>query len=62
MKEVIYEGLTFEPYITSDRIQTRVQELGKVIMEDCRDKNPLFLCVLNGAFAFASDLFRARGN
>jgi hypoxanthine phosphoribosyltransferase len=59
MKEVIYEGLTFEPYITSDRIQTRVQELGKVIMEDCRDKNPLFLCVLNGAFAFASDLFRA---
>lgn len=59
MKEVVYEGLTFEPYITNDKIQSRVQELGRRIMDDCGDKNPLFLCVLNGAFAFASDLFRA---
>jgi hypoxanthine phosphoribosyltransferase len=28
-------------------------------MRDCAGKQPLFLCVLNGAFAFASDLFRA---
>ncbi|MDE6311040.1 MAG: hypoxanthine phosphoribosyltransferase [Muribaculaceae bacterium] len=59
MKEVVYEGLTFEPYITSDKIMERVQELGRQIMDDCKGKNPLFLCVLNGAFAFASDLFRA---
>ncbi len=59
MNEVVYEGLTFEPYITNDRINERVQELGKRIMNDCNGKNPLFLCVLNGAFAFASDLFRA---
>lgn len=59
MKEVVYEGLTFEPYITNEKIQARIQELGQKIMTDFGDRNPLFLCVLNGAFAFASDLFRA---
>jgi hypoxanthine phosphoribosyltransferase len=56
---VTYEGLTFEPYISRESIDTRVAELGKEIMRDCAGKQPLFLCVLNGAFAFASDLFRA---
>lgn len=59
MKQVTYEGLTFEPYISKQDIDARVNELGKEIMRDCADKKPLFLCVLNGAFAFASDLFRA---
>lgn len=59
MKDVTYEGLSFEPYITKDKIEARVAELGKDIVRDCGDKTPLFLCVLNGAFPFASDLFRA---
>lgn len=59
MKQVTYEGLTFEPYISKKEIDARVNELGKEIMRDCAGKKPLFLCVLNGAFAFASDLFRA---
>lgn len=59
MKQVTYEGLTFEPYISRDSIEARIQELGKDIMRDCEGKMPLFLCVLNGAFPFASDLFRA---
>ena len=59
MKQVSYEGLTFEPYITRQSIDARVKELGKDIVRDCADKSPLFLCVLNGAFPFASDLFRA---
>jgi hypoxanthine phosphoribosyltransferase len=59
MKQVTYEGLTFEPYISRESIDNRVAELGKEIMRDCAGKEPLFLCVLNGAFAFASDLFRA---
>lgn len=59
MKQVTYEGLTFEPYISKEKIDARVNELGKQIMRDCAGKKPLFLCVLNGAFAFASDLFRA---
>ncbi len=59
MKQVTYEGLTFEPYISKKEINARVGELGKEIVRDCAGKKPLFLCVLNGAFAFAGDLFRA---
>ena len=59
MKQVTYEGLTFEPYITQAEIAARVKELGKDIVRDCAGKTPLFVCVLNGAFPFASDLFRA---
>lgn len=59
MKEVTYEGLCFEPYITKDKIDARVAELCKEIVRDCGGKTPLFVCVLNGAFPFASDLFRA---
>lgn len=59
MKQVTYEGLTFEPYISKQQIESRVNELGQQIVRDCAGTKPLFLCVLNGAFAFASDLFRA---
>lgn len=59
MKQVTYEGLTFEPYISKTKIDARVKELGEQIMRDCAGRMPLFVCVLNGAFPFASDLFRA---
>lgn len=59
MKEVNYEGMTFVPYITREQIDARIKELGKQIKQDCAGKSPLFVCVLNGAFPFASDLFRA---
>lgn len=59
MNQVTYEGLTFVPYISKQEIQARVAELGQEIIRDCGDKSPLFLCVLTGAFPFASDLFRA---
>lgn len=59
MKQVQYEGMTFEPYITHATIEARIQELGRDIVRDCAGTSPLFVCVLNGAFPFASDLFRA---
>lgn len=59
MEQVTYEGLTFQPYISKKEIAARVDELGKEIVRDCAGKMPLFVCVLNGAFPFASDLFRA---
>ncbi|HBI58011.1 MAG: hypoxanthine phosphoribosyltransferase [Duncaniella sp.] len=54
-----YQGLTFEPYIESDKIKERVAEIGAQITRDCEGTVPLFVCVLNGAFPFASDLIRA---
>ncbi len=59
MKQVTYNGLTFEPYIEKDKIAARISELAEVIKRDCEGTLPLFICVLNGAFPFASDLFRA---
>lgn len=60
MKEqVTYNGLTFVPYITNDRIQARIKELAKMVECQCEGTRPLFICVLNGAFPFAADLFRS---
>lgn len=59
MKQVTYNGLNFVPFIEKEQIAERVKVMAQQIMADCGDCNPLFICVLNGAFAFASDLFRA---
>lgn len=57
MKQVTYNGLTFEPYIKREQIQTRIEELAREITAEYAGKKPLFVCVLNGAFPFASELF-----
>lgn len=59
MEEVTYQGLTFVPYIRRDEIAKQVQRLAQEIKRDYEGKNPLFVCVLNGSFIFAADLFRA---
>ena len=59
MEEVTYQGLTFEPYIKREEIAKQVQRLAQEIKRDYEGGNALFLCVLNGAFIFAADLFRA---
>lgn len=57
MNTVTYNGLTFKPFIASDQISARVKAIAAEISETFRGKNPLIICVLNGAFPFASDLF-----
>lgn len=57
MNTVTYNGLTFKPFITADRIAERVNAIAAEISREYRDRNPLIVCVLNGAFPFASDLF-----
>ncbi|MDE5608357.1 MAG: hypoxanthine phosphoribosyltransferase [Muribaculaceae bacterium] len=60
MKQVTYNGLTFVPYIEKEKIAERVSEIASEIKKDTPEGAvPLFICVLNGAFPFASDLFRA---
>lgn len=56
--QVTYNGLTFTPYITNETIQERIRQLGEQLTREYEGKNPLFVCVLNGAFPFAADLFR----
>lgn len=58
MKNVVYQGMTFEPYISREEIQKRIKCLAAEIKRDCPDDDPIFVCVLNGAFMFAADLYR----
>lgn len=58
---IIVEGLPFVPYIKRDEIEAKVKELASRIRKDLEGRNPVFLCVLNGAFVFAADLLRAIG-
>ena len=59
MKKVTLQGLEFEPYITKQEIAAQIKRVAAEITEDLDgDDAPLFICVLNGAFIFAADLFR----
>lgn len=60
-EKVIVDGLTFVPYLTRDEIAAQVKRVAEELRNDLKGKNPLFLCVLNGAFMFAADLIREVG-
>ncbi|MCH4154945.1 MAG: hypoxanthine phosphoribosyltransferase [Muribaculaceae bacterium] len=59
MDKITVNGMTFEPYLRRDEIARQVQRVAEEIKRDCTGKSPIFICVLNGAFVFAADLFRA---
>ncbi len=48
----------FVPYISEEKLQARINEMAIEISEDYNKKDPLFLGILNGAFIFASDLYK----
>ena len=48
----------FETFLSEETIQKRVKELAAAINNDYKGKRPLFIAILNGAFMFASDLFK----
>ena len=53
--------LTFVPFLREEQIQEQVKRVAGELRRDLEGKSPLFLCVLNGAFIFAADLFREAG-
>ena len=48
----------FQPYISSSEIEKQVKRVAAEINRDYINKRPLFIAILNGAFMFASDLFK----
>lgn len=44
--------------ITNETIQNHVKKVADKLNEDYKDKSPVFVCILNGAFMFAADLVR----
>ena len=58
MSIVKIKDKTFQTLISEAEIKKRVKELAESINHDMKDKNPIFLSVLNGAFIFTADLLR----
>lgn len=44
--------------ISEEEIRAKIKEMGKILTEEYKDKNPLFLCVLKGSAVFFADLIR----
>lgn len=53
------ESMKLEKFISEDKLQKRIAELGAEITEKYKDKELVVLGVLNGSFMFYSDLVRA---
>jgi len=49
----------FVPMLTEQQVNDRVQAIAQQMNADLKDHNPVFLAILNGAFMFAADLFKA---
>ncbi len=58
MKQVKVHDKTFELYIPHEKISAVVEKMSKKMNVELADKNPLFLCILNGSFMFAAELFK----
>lgn len=58
MKTVKILDKEFGLYITQEKIEASIQAVANQISRDMEGMNPLFLVVLNGAFMFASELFK----
>lgn len=58
MKEVQVLDKRFSVSITEEELQQSIQKIGAQINEDLKDKEVIFLGILNGCFMFASDLYK----
>jgi hypoxanthine phosphoribosyltransferase len=48
----------FVPWLSEEVIQQKVRQLAAQISNDYHGRRPLFVCILNGSFMFAADLFK----
>ena len=58
MKSVTIQNLTFDEFLSAAEIAEIVKGIADQINKDYAGREPLFICVLNGAFIYASDLFK----
>ena len=53
-----HRGLKFKPYILSDDIHKETRRIAAEITSEYKNKNPILIGILNGAFMWISDLVR----
>jgi hypoxanthine phosphoribosyltransferase len=58
MDKVKVRDKEFSLFLTAEDIDKAVEQVAEMINIDMKGRDPLFLCVLNGAYVFASDLLK----
>ena len=58
MKKVRLKDKSFQLFIDSKELNDSIESLSNKINQDYSDREPIFLCVLNGAFVFAAELIK----
>ena len=58
MESILIKDKKFAISITEEQILKEVDRVAAEINRDLKDKNPLFLSVLNGSFMFTADLMK----
>ena len=57
-KKLVIGDDVFVPFLTEEQIQNRIKKLAQQISHDYKEKIPIFIGVLNGAFIFLADLIK----
>jgi hypoxanthine phosphoribosyltransferase len=58
MKQIKIHDKNFQLFIPYEKIHATVEKMAERMNNDLAGKNPLFICILNGSFMFAAELFK----
>lgn len=58
MKTVKVKDKEFELFLSQEVIEKAIKEVAEKMNKDLAEKDPLFICVLNGSFMYASELMK----
>ncbi|MBT3386086.1 MAG: hypoxanthine phosphoribosyltransferase [Prolixibacteraceae bacterium] len=58
MKQVKIHDKEFKLFIPYEKIRSVVEKMAEKMNAELVGKNPLFVCILNGSFMFAAELFK----
>lgn len=58
MKTVKVKDKEFELFLTQETVEKAIEKIAADMNKDLTEKNPLFICVLNGSFMYASELMK----
>ncbi|WP_319479420.1 hypoxanthine phosphoribosyltransferase [uncultured Draconibacterium sp.] len=58
MKKVKILDKEFEIFIPYEKIRSVVEQMAEAMNSELAGKDPLFLCILNGSFMFAAEIYK----
>ena len=61
MKRVKIHDKEFELFIPYEKIRSVVEGMAERMNKELEGKDPLFICILNGSFVFAAELYKRIG-